>query len=57
MALCLSGNASAMNSESTELITIFVTMGILFLLALVAVYLFIRQWRKEQKDKNKTPGP
>jgi predicted transporter len=45
-----------MNSNSTELISVFVTMGILFILALIAVGIFIRQWRREQKDKNKTPG-
>jgi heme/copper-type cytochrome/quinol oxidase subunit 2 len=53
--ICLSGMASDMNSNSTELISVFATMGILFILALVAVYIFIRQWRREQKDKNKTP--
>lgn len=45
-----------MNSDNKELITVLVTMGILFILALVAVAIFIRQWRREQRDKNKTPG-
>lgn len=42
-----------MNSNSTELISVLVTMGILFILALVAVAIFIRQWRKEHPRKQK----
>lgn len=38
-----------MNSDNKELIAVLVTMGILFILALIAVALFIRQWRKERK--------
>jgi hypothetical protein len=38
-----------MNSNSTELISVLITMGVLFILALVAVAIFIRQWRRERK--------
>lgn len=46
-----------MNSDSKELISVLATMLILFILALVAVALFIRQWRREHKDKNQPPKP
>ena len=39
-----------MNSNSSELISVLITMGVLFILALIAVALFIRQWRKETKE-------
>lgn len=45
-----------MNSDSKEFITVIITMGVLFILALVAVAIFIRQWRREHKETNKTPG-
>ncbi|HEY0385280.1 MAG TPA: hypothetical protein VGC64_04680 [Pyrinomonadaceae bacterium] len=44
-----------MDSDNKEFIAVLLTMGILFILALVAVAIFIRQWRREQRDKNKTP--
>lgn len=37
------------DSDSKELISILVMMGVLFVLAIVAVALFIRQWRKERR--------
>jgi Tfp pilus assembly protein FimT len=40
-------------SNYIEFISVLVTMAILFVLALVAVALFIRQWRRERKDTNK----
>jgi Tfp pilus assembly protein FimT len=45
-----------MDSDTKEFIAVLVTMGILFILALIAVAIFIRQWRREQRDKNNTPG-
>jgi flagellar basal body-associated protein FliL len=40
------------DTESTELIIVLLTMGVLFILALAAVALFIRQWRKEHPKKD-----
>ncbi|MDX6695109.1 MAG: hypothetical protein QOF02_2712 [Blastocatellia bacterium] len=40
-------------SNYIEFISVLVTMAILFVLALVAVAIFIRQWRRERKDANK----
>ncbi len=37
-----------MNSDNNELVSVLLTMGVLFILALIAVALFIRQWRKEK---------
>ncbi|HEY0404216.1 MAG TPA: hypothetical protein VGC89_00705 [Pyrinomonadaceae bacterium] len=42
-------------SNSIEFISVLVTMAILFVLALVAVALFIRQWRREHKATDKLP--
>ncbi len=42
--------------ESRELVTVLLTMGVLFILALAAVVLFIRQWRKEH-PKQDSPKP
>ena len=42
-----------MESEMTELTSVLLTMGVLFILALVAVALFIRQWRKEHPKSQK----
>ena len=42
-----------MQSDSNELISVLITMGVLFILALVAVALFIRQWRKEHPKEGK----
>ncbi|HEX7999153.1 MAG TPA: hypothetical protein VF528_12255 [Pyrinomonadaceae bacterium] len=39
-----------MNYADKELVSILLTMGVLFILALVAVALFIRQWRKEKQS-------
>lgn len=41
------------DSDSKELISVLVTMGVLLVLALVAVALFIRQWRKEHTKRQK----
>jgi hypothetical protein len=38
-----------MNSDNKDLVSVLVTMGVLFILALIAVALFIRQWRKERQ--------
>jgi uncharacterized membrane protein len=41
------------DAESRELVIVLLTMGVLFILALAAVALFIRQWRKEHlTEKN-----
>lgn len=37
------------DADQKELISVLVTMGILFVLGLVGVAIFIRQWRKERK--------
>jgi heme/copper-type cytochrome/quinol oxidase subunit 2 len=42
-------------SNYIEFISVLVTMAVLFVLALVAVAIFIRQWRRERKDTNKLP--
>lgn len=44
-----------MDADTKELISVLITMGILFILALIAVAIFIRQWHREKKDKNQTP--
>jgi heme/copper-type cytochrome/quinol oxidase subunit 2 len=44
-----------MNSDTKELISVLLMMGVLFILALVAVAIFIRQWRREHKDKDQPP--
>jgi hypothetical protein len=48
-----------MNADNKELISVLLTMGILLILALIAVALFIRQWRKEhnQSPKSKVQSP
>jgi len=46
-----------MDSDTKELISVLLTMGILFIVALIAVAIFIRQWYREKKDKDQTPRP
>lgn len=43
-----------MNSDNKELISVLFTMGILFIFALIAVAIFIRQWRREHKQSPKS---
>lgn len=42
-----------MNSENRELIFVFASMAVILVICALAVFLFVRQWRKEQKDKEK----
>jgi flagellar biogenesis protein FliO len=38
-----------------ELVFILISMGFLLLLGLVAVWLFLRQWRKEKREREAPP--
>lgn len=42
-----------MEFDNKEFIFVLLTMGVLFILALVAIGLFIRQWRKEHPKEGK----
>ena len=36
-----------------ELVSVLLTMGVLLLIAIIAVVIFFRTWRKENKDKRR----
>jgi hypothetical protein len=38
-----------MESGTKELILVFGAMSVLFIIAIIAVFIFIRQWRREHK--------
>jgi hypothetical protein len=42
-----------MDADNTELIFSLIMMGVLLVLALAAVFVFFRVWRKENKGRGK----
>ncbi len=42
-----------MNAAARELLFVLILMGFLLIFAIGAVYIFIRQWRREHRGKNK----
>jgi hypothetical protein len=43
-----------MDSASRELVFVLVSMGFLLVICVVAVALFVRQWRRERKPNAKS---
>ena len=39
----------ALSADSGELLFVLIVMGVLFLAGVGAVYIFVRQWRKEHR--------
>ncbi len=46
-----------MNAPARELVLILSLMGFLLIICAAAVYIFIRQWRREHQSRKKTNSP
>ena len=42
-----------MTPENRELLFVLLSMVVILIICALAVFLFVRQWRKEMKDKEK----
>ncbi|HEY0545140.1 MAG TPA: hypothetical protein VGC91_07055 [Pyrinomonadaceae bacterium] len=46
-----------MNAAARELVLILFLMGFLLIICAAAVFVFIRQWRRERQSQEKTDSP
>jgi uncharacterized protein (UPF0333 family) len=44
-----------MSTGNSELLFVLMVMGVLFIAGIAAVYIFIRQWRKEHRSNGGAP--
>jgi hypothetical protein len=42
-----------MNAAARELLFVLILMGFLLIIGIIAVFIFIRQWRREHRGKDK----
>lgn len=42
-----------MNPENRELLFVLLSMAVILVICALAVFFFVRQWRREQKDREK----